>query len=257
MTAFALSRRATLAGFLGLAFAPAALAQTPALTLTTDFRLKFSDADQAALDAWIERLRAKVGVWWPILTTRLASPDYTPTSAIQLRFITIRPEGIPAATVRAPGQDPAILIDPGGLLGRILNPDTLGMIGHEMVHVVQNYPRGQPGWLVEGIADYMRYYVLIPEDPARAFSPDGAEWSHGYQPTAGLLDFVETAHPGAVHDINAAMRAGGDGPALLEKIGGAPPEQLWRRYLASRPAAMNADAERRWRRQIQRNAPNR
>ena len=29
------------------------------------------------------------------------------------------------------------------------------------------------GWITEGIADYMRYYVLLPDDPGRFFNPQG------------------------------------------------------------------------------------
>ena len=38
------------------------------------------------------------------------------------------------------------------------HPDDTGMVIHELVHVVQSYRRGRPFWLVEGIADYIRFY---------------------------------------------------------------------------------------------------
>ena len=37
-------------------------------------------------------------------------------------------------------------------------PDDLGVLAHEMTHVVQAYSSPRPGWLTEGIADYVRYY---------------------------------------------------------------------------------------------------
>ncbi|CAF2633832.1 unnamed protein product [Rotaria sp. Silwood2] len=36
-------------------------------------------------------------------------------------------------------------------------PISTGVLTHEMMHIVQSYSGGQPGWLVEGIADYVRW----------------------------------------------------------------------------------------------------
>src|SRR5436189_2063268 len=36
------------------------------------------------------------------------------------------------------------------------NPDDIGMLAHELTHAVQAYPKADPGWLTEGIADYAR-----------------------------------------------------------------------------------------------------
>ncbi|UJR13660.1 hypothetical protein I4U23_000672 [Adineta vaga] len=43
-------------------------------------------------------------------------------------------------------RDVVITIDPG-----------YNGVTHECMHVVQRYPRGDPGWLIEGIADYARW----------------------------------------------------------------------------------------------------
>jgi hypothetical protein len=40
-------------------------------------------------------------------------------------------------------------------------PIVTGVLTHEMMHIVQSYPDGQPGWLVEGIADYVRWKNVI------------------------------------------------------------------------------------------------
>src|SRR5262249_22775071 len=127
----------------------------------------------------------------------------------------------------------------------IHDADTLGMVAHEMVHVAQRYPRA-PGWVIEGIADYMRYYVLIPDDPARAFSPGGATWRDGYQATAGWLDWIERQHPGTITRLNAGLRAGGDGSRVLGQTAG-DAAASWAAYLASKPDATTREA---WRRRL-------
>lgn len=49
-------------------------------------------------------------------------------------------------------------------------PEDLDLVTHELMHLVQSYPGGAgPGWLTEGIADYVRYKY--------ALDNDGAEWS--------------------------------------------------------------------------------
>ena len=43
------------------------------------------------------------------------------------------------------------------------HPDDFGAMVHETVHVVQSYRvPGNPGWLVEGIADYIRFFKYEP-----------------------------------------------------------------------------------------------
>lgn len=69
------------------------------------------------------------------------------------------------------------------------HPDDQGAIVHEMVHVVQQYRgRGNPGWLVEGIADYFRWFVYEP--PSKQPHPDlsRASYRDSYRTTAAFLN---------------------------------------------------------------------
>ncbi len=223
--------------FAGMA-APA-LAADGALRIDVGYHVDFYPEERAGLEAWVERLKPKMMGWWPILTSDLASPGYTPTDRIDLDFYRISPSTVPAAT-----RGHQIIVDPAYVLAHLHNPDMFNMVGHEMVHVVQAYPKQPATWLTEGIADYMRYYVLIPDDPGRAFDPNGARFDGAYQPTAGLLDWVERGHPGAVRRVNAVMRQGGDGPAELSRQAGAPLDKVWTAYLASNPAATSPEALR-------------
>jgi len=209
------------------------------LRIDVNYHVDFYPEERAGLEAWVERLKPKMMTWWPILTAALASPGFTPTDQISLEFYRIEPSTVPAATIKT-----RIVVDPAYVLAHLHNPDMFGMVGHEMVHVMQAYPGHLAPWLTEGLADYMRYYVLIPDDPGRAFDPKDAHFDGGYQPTAGLLDWVERGHPGAVRRVNAVMRQGGDGPAELSRQAGAPLEMVWAAYLASRPAATSPEAVR-------------
>ena len=94
----------------------------------------------------------------------------------------------------------------------LAHPDDVGLIVHEMVHVVQNYrggPNGEtPGWLVEGIADYVRWFFyeeLSKRPRPRAASADARG---SYRTTAAFLFWASNKY-GAdlVPKLNAALQA--------------------------------------------------
>ena len=237
-----LDRRAALSGAAGLlASVAAARAQPETPLLVFAYGRRFGERERAALEAWSGVLARLADGWWRAITTTLASPGFTPARQITIMFADIPLKGVPAMT-----QEATITVDANGLLARLRDPDALAMVAHEMVHVDQRYPHAA-GWLVEGIADYMRYYVLIPDDPARAFRPAGATWHDGYQASAGLLDWIEQAHPGTVTRLNAVLRAGGDGQAMLREAAGMTLAEAWTAYLASKPEATTPGA---WRKRL-------
>jgi hypothetical protein len=105
--------------------------------------------------AWAEAAKALVEEWYPLVTAMLATEDFRPPQEIKL--IIKREIGPPAFA-----SGGAITIN-GQWITR--NPHDLGMVIHELVHVVQAYPRNRhnTGWLVEGIADYIRWWRYEPE----------------------------------------------------------------------------------------------
>jgi hypothetical protein len=165
--------------------------------------------------------------WWPVITRTLASPGYEAPDVVKVQFRDFEPSNVGAVTI---GN--TITVNRPDILA---HQDDFGRVAHELVHVVQAFPQPNILWLVEGIADYMRYYVLLPQDPKRFFNPNEFNYQRGYQPAAALLDWVERSYgAGSVRQVNAAMRQGGDGEAELLKITGATPFTLWKRYLQSR-----------------------
>ncbi|MEI6234657.1 MAG: basic secretory protein-like protein [Planctomycetota bacterium] len=89
------------------------------------------------------------------------------------------------------------------------HPADFGAMVHEMVHVVQTYKgRNNPGWLVEGLADYIRNYRWEPKKP-RKLTPEQAKYDGSYQITARFLAFVmDTYDTKTVSVLNKAMREG-------------------------------------------------
>ena len=99
---------------------------------------------------------------------------------------------------------------------------------HELVHVVQNYssprdkPQGEPtpGWIVEGIADYVRWYLYEPQSKGADLTPiQRAKARHdaSYRVTANFLNWVSGQHDQKlVPELNSAARAGKYSPQLWE-----------------------------------------
>jgi Peptidase of plants and bacteria len=89
------------------------------------------------------------------------------------------------------------------------HPDDVGAMVHETVHVVQRYrTRNNPGWLVEGIADYVRFFKFEPGKIGR-INPDRAKYNGSYRATAAFLNYVtEKYDKELVKKLNKSMRDG-------------------------------------------------
>jgi Peptidase of plants and bacteria len=86
------------------------------------------------------------------------------------------------------------------------HPNDFGAMVHETVHIVQSYrTRNNPGWLVEGVADYVRFFIYEPGKIGRIRGRyDGA-----YRETAAFLAYVsEKYDKELVKKLNKAMREG-------------------------------------------------
>jgi hypothetical protein len=89
------------------------------------------------------------------------------------------------------------------------HPDDIGAMVHETVHVIQRYrTRNNPGWLVEGVADYVRFFKYEPGKLGR-INPDRARYDGSYRVTAAFLNYVsEKYDKELVRKLNRAMREG-------------------------------------------------
>ena len=111
-------------------------------------------------------------------------------------------------------------------------PEDIGLIVHEGVHVVQLYPNFNPGWLTEGIADYIRWH-LYEEKPIEWFpmSENKNGWEDAYQVTGGfLLYLMKEFNPDIVRILNSAMKTDSYSDSTFnENIGKKLPD-LWENY---------------------------
>lgn len=117
------------------------------------------------------------------------------------------------------------------------NPKDIGAMVHETVHCVQLYRgRNNPGWLVEGVADYLRFWKFEPGKAGRV-NPERAQYNGSYRTTAAFLAFVTDKYDGQlVPKLNALMRAGKFDDGIWKKLTGKTADELnqeWKKSLAN------------------------
>ena len=131
-----------------------------------------------------------------------------------------------------------------------LKGEAKGAVVHELVHVVQQYGLARranrnatrtPGWLVEGIADYIRWFLYEPETRGAEISAAGlsrARYDASYRVSANFINWVVENHDkDLVRKLNAAARQGRYSDALWKEYTGHTVEELgeqWKQSLADR-----------------------
>jgi hypothetical protein len=113
------------------------------------------------------------------------------------------------------------------------HPDDLGAFVHELVHVVQSYRRTAPGgtrppgWLVEGIADYIRFFRYEPESARPHPNPAKANYNDSYRTTGHFLNWAQEKYDkDLVVQLNAACRQGKYSEDLWKQYTGKTLEEL-------------------------------
>jgi len=115
------------------------------------------------------------------------------------------------------------------------HPDDVGAMVHETVHVVQRYRgRRNPGWLVEGVADYVRFFKFEPGNLGR-IDARRAHYDRSYRVSAAFLAYlVETYDKDLVRKLNRLLRAGEYRAEVFQELTGKALDELddeWRATL--------------------------
>jgi hypothetical protein len=190
--------------------------------------------------AWGEAAKALVKAWFSKLTELLATDGHDPVTGEKkgepfkppqtVRLVIKKELNVPA---HASGG--TITINGNWITQR---PDDLGMVVHELTHVVQQYPnsRTKPGWLVEGIADYIRWWRYEPElhaGPGRTKpNPERAKYTDSYRTTAMWLAWCSRKYDmRLVPALDKALRDREDPMPLFKSLTGREPEELWKEFV--------------------------
>lgn len=177
---------------------------------------------------WAEKARGVVEVWFPIVWRLLGTEGRTPPPTINLVFVKEQ-----AAPAQAGGN--TISVSAPWI---VAHPDDLGMMVHELTHLIQRYPqfRGKPGWLVEGIADYIRWWRYEPEGPRPKIDPLKNKYTDSYRVTAYFLAYVSNKYDkGLVPKLDKALRDATYTDAIWTELTGKDLDTLWNEF-APKPA---------------------
>jgi len=114
------------------------------------------------------------------------------------------------------------------------HPNDFGMVAHELTHLVQRYPRNRAGWLVEGIADYVRLQHFEPALERPRIDFNRAKYTDAYKTTASFLIWLESKH-GAdfVPKLSSSLRNGSYTDARFKELAGKELPELWSAFAAS------------------------
>jgi hypothetical protein len=162
-----------------------------------EFAIDVTDAPE--MKEWTEKAARICARQYPMICAELKSDGFKPPHLITLTMKTSY-NGVAATS----GDRIT-----GSVKYFKAHPDDVGAMVHETVHVVQRYRLGNnPGWLVEGIADYIRFYKYEPNKP-KALRPEQAKYNGSYRVTAAFLDYLTQKHDkDIVGKLNKAMREG-------------------------------------------------
>lgn len=113
------------------------------------------------------------------------------------------------------------------------NPNDYGMIIHELTHVAQGYPQYDPVWLVEGIADYVRFFVFEPQTKIK-INPDKANCRQSYRTTAAFLGWASAKYDkDLVKKLDKSLKTATFTEADFEKLTGKSLDTLNTEWLTS------------------------
>jgi hypothetical protein len=191
--------------------------KAPAVEVTVD------TSECPELAGWAKKARGLVEEWHPRIARMLPSNGFTPPAHVKLVFRK-RMRGI------AYTSGSTIVISARWL---DKHPDDYGMVVHELTHVVQAYSDGDPGWLVEGIADYVRFFHYEPKTKIEV-DAERASYRDGYRTTARFLAWIERKKDRDIlRVLNAAIRQGKYKDKLFRTRTGKSLDELWAAFIES------------------------
>lgn len=203
--------------------------------------ITINTAQAPGLKDWAQNKLAPVlAEWYPKIVAMLPSPGYTAPTHFS---ITLKPmDGVAYTSGRR-------VVASSAWLQSEIGKQAVGSLVHESVHVVQQFGRNgahNPGWLVEGSADYIRWFKYEPQSHGadvvwmkhlRHFTP---HYNDSYRVTANFLNWVAGKYDAdIVSQMNAAMREGKYDDSLWQKYTGKTAPELGAEWQKEIEAQLN------------------
>jgi hypothetical protein len=188
-----------------------------------EFTVDVSDAPE--LKEWAEKSARICERWYDRINEELKSPRFQPPRRVRMTIKKMK------GVAYTSGAD---IVGAADFFKE--HPDDFGAMIHETAHVVQNYRvPGNPSWLVEGVADYVRFFKYEPGKIGR-LNPRIARHDGSYRMSAAFLAYLtEKYDKEIVRKLNKMMREGEYKKEIFQKLTGKSLEKLgeeWRATLS-------------------------
>jgi hypothetical protein len=205
-------------------------AELDVVTVAGKYEIAFDTSQMPEIKPWVEeKLKPACQTWYPKIVEMLPSDGFSAPT----RFTIIFHKDM-RGVANAGGRR---INCAGPWFMRNLEGEAAGAVVHEMVHIVQQYgrsrgPNRNPGWMVEGLADYIRWFLYEPEELRPRPDPARAKYTDSYRTTGAFLNYlVKHVDKDVVKKFNAAMRAGRYSEDLWVEYTGKTIDELWADYI--------------------------
>ena len=214
----------------GLFFCPVeqTAATVPLDVTASGYTIRMDASEAPEMAAWAAKVQREVSAMYPKICAALSGNGFKPPQTVSIT-IKRNMKGVAATGGAKIGLAATWFKD---------HPDDIGAVMHELTHVAQSWPKYDPVWLCEGIADYVRFWMYEPvaNRPKLNFERDNPRKS--YRVTAAFLAYAQEKYDKElVKKINAACRDGVYTDDLFRQLCGKNIDEIWdemKRVVSSR-----------------------
>lgn len=187
----------------------------------------FTDLSEAPdLAAWAQKAEMQMEAFWADTAAMLYSDRFLTPNMVNVIYRT----GPNVTPVAATG---------GGVM--TVNsawcrqhPEDTGLTVHEMAHVVQSMSAYNPVWLIEGVADYIRWIKFEPENYKARINVRTATYHDSYRTTATFLGWCELHYDNRlVTHLNHDVRFGKYTNDRFKQYCGKDVDTLWKEFITA------------------------
>lgn len=176
------------------------------------------------LARWCDDAAAILKEWHPKISALLATDGFVPPNKIK---ILMRKD---MKGVAATGGTTIFVA--ANYVRR--NPDDKGMMVHELTHAIQSYPKYDPPWLVEAIADYVRFFHYEPNVKLDRVDPNRQSYRDGYRSSSMFVAWCKATEGDKLFDaLHVALRKGEYRYDVWKDACGKSLDRLWADFLES------------------------
>jgi hypothetical protein len=232
------------------AIQPAGEVRTEIVDAEGGYQITIDTTETPDLTEWAQKDLAPVARdWYPKLVKMLPSEGYEAPKRVSVTF-SASMQGV-AATGGTRVRCAA------GWFRQNLQGEAKGAVVHELAHVVQNYGQARrtnpnatrtPGWVVEGICDYIRWFLYEPQTHGAditARNISRARYDGNYRISGNFINWVtETYDKDIVRKLNAAAREGKYSEDLWKTATGHTVQELGDEWKAALEKKIAAEAEK-------------